>query len=73
MTAQLLPALVAACLGIPLGLGLYRLADHEGDFNLPMLWLLAVIPGTLIAVAAFTAIPARIGAHRPIADVLRSE
>ncbi len=73
VTAQLLPALVAACLGIPLGLGLFRLADHEGSLNLPILWLLAVIPSTLIAVAAFIAIPARIGAHRPVAEVLRSE
>lgn len=73
VTAQLLPAFVAACLGIPLGLGLYRLANHEGSLNLPILWLLAVIPGTLLAVAGLTAIPARIGAHRPIAAALRSE
>jgi phage FluMu protein Com len=39
----------------------------------PVLWLLAVIPGTLIAVAAVTAIPARIGAHRSVAEVLRAE
>jgi putative ABC transport system permease protein len=32
-----------------------------------------LIPGTLIVVAALTAIPARIGARRPLADVLRSE
>jgi hypothetical protein len=31
------------------------------------------IPATLLAVAALTAIPARIGAERPVADVLRSE
>lgn len=39
----------------------------------PALTLLAVIPGTLIVVAVLTAIPARIGARRPVADVLRSE
>jgi len=30
-------------------------------------------PGTLIALVALTAIPARIGARRPVADILRSE
>ena len=35
--------------------------------------LLAVIPGTLIVVATLTAIPARIGASRQVAEVLRSE
>jgi len=39
----------------------------------PILWLLAVIPGTLVAVAVVAAIPARIGAHRAVAEVLRSE
>ncbi|MGI8714494.1 MAG: FtsX-like permease family protein [Solirubrobacteraceae bacterium] len=72
-TAQLFPALAAAGLGIPVGLGLYRLADHGGQGSAPLPWLLAVIPGTLIAVAALTAIPARIGANRPVAEVLRSE
>ncbi len=72
-TAQLLPALAAACLAIPVGLGLYRLANHGGQVSAPLPWLLAVIPGTLIVVAALTAIPARIGANRPVAEVLRSE
>ena len=43
------------------------------DASPPLLWLLAVIPGTLIAVAAGTAIPARIGTHRSVAEVLRAE
>ena len=73
-TAQLLPGLVAACLGIPLGLLLYVVAG--GDLNEaqpPLLWLLAVIPATLIAVAFVTWMPARIGARRPVAEVLRTE
>jgi hypothetical protein len=45
---------------------------HEATTNLPLVWPLA-IPATLTAVAALTAIPARIGAHRPVAEVLRSE
>jgi putative ABC transport system permease protein len=73
-TAQLLPAALAACLGIPLGLGLYATVSQNGDPSPPpILWLLAVIPAALIAVGALTAIPARIGARRPVAEVLRSE
>jgi putative ABC transport system permease protein len=73
-TAQLLPALVAACLGIPAGLLLYQLAGgHVNEARPPFLWLLAVIAATLIAVAAVSAVPARIGAHRSVAEVLRAE
>jgi len=72
--AQLIPTLVAALLGIPAGLGLYRLAAG-GDAGLtPPLWtLLAVVPAALIGMAVLTAIPARLGARRPIGDILRSE
>jgi putative ABC transport system permease protein len=73
-TAQLLPGLVAACVGIPSGLMLYQLAGGNlNDAMPPILWLLAVIPATLIAVAAVTAIPARIGARRPVSGILRAE
>jgi putative ABC transport system permease protein len=72
--SQLIPGLLAACLGIPLGLALYQLAGgHVSEASPPVLWLLAVIPGTLIAVAVLTAIPARIGANRAVADVLRAD
>jgi putative ABC transport system permease protein len=75
MTAsQLLPALVGACLGIPAGLALYDAGG--GDLSRaspPILWLLAVIPGTLIAVALLTAIPARLGATKSPAEILRSD
>jgi len=73
-TAQLLPGLVAACAGIPAGLLLYELAGgHLNEATPPLLWLLAVIPATLIAVAAVTWIPARIGSRRPVAEILRTE
>jgi putative ABC transport system permease protein len=73
-TSQLMPGLLAACAGIPFGLALYQLAGgHVSEASPPVLWLLAVIPGTLIVVAGLTAIPARIGAQRPVAEVLRSE
>ncbi len=71
--AQLLPALVAACLGVPLGLGLYVLANHNGNVNPPVPALLAMIPGTLAVVASLTVIPARLGARRPVAQTLGSE
>jgi ABC-type lipoprotein release transport system permease subunit len=73
-SAQLIPGLVAACVGIPAGLALYHLAGgHLNHASPPLLTLLAVIPGTLIAVAVVTAIPARIGARRAVAEVLRSD
>jgi ABC-type antimicrobial peptide transport system permease subunit len=72
--AQLFPGLLAACLGIPAGLLLYDVAGgHVGRVAPPVPLLLAVIPATLIAVAVLTAIPARIGARRPVSEVLRSE
>ncbi len=71
---QLFPGLLAACLGIPAGLIIYDFAGgHVGRAAPPVLSLLALIPVTLIAVAVLTAIRARIGARRPVAEVLRSE
>jgi RNA polymerase sigma factor (sigma-70 family) len=73
-TAQLLPGLAAACLGIPTGLLLYQIAG--GDLSTaipPLLWLLGMIPGTLIAIALVTAVPAGLGARRPVAEMLRAD
>jgi putative ABC transport system permease protein len=73
-TAQLGPALLAAVVGIPLGLALYRFGGGNPNRDSPpAVWLAAVIAGTLIAVAVLTAIPARLGAHRSPAEVLRSD
>ncbi|MBV9447680.1 MAG: FtsX-like permease family protein [Streptosporangiaceae bacterium] len=74
VAAQLLPALAAAILGIPAGLLLYRLTAQGDSAVFPPLWsLLAVVPGTLIVVAALTALPARTGARYPVAEVLRTD
>jgi uncharacterized membrane protein HdeD (DUF308 family) len=35
--------------------------------------LIAVVLGTLLVVAGLTAIPARFGARRPVAEILQSE
>ncbi|MEA2140579.1 MAG: putative transport system permease protein [Solirubrobacteraceae bacterium] len=72
--AQLLPSLAAACLGIPAGLGLYELAGGKlSEARPPLLWLLAVVPGAVLTVAIVTALPARFGARRPVAEALRSD
>ncbi len=71
--AQVLPALAGAVLGIPGGIELIEAVD-TGDPTIAPLWqLLAVVPGTVLVIAALTAIPARLGARRPVAEILQSE
>jgi putative ABC transport system permease protein len=71
--AQVLPALAGAALGIPGGIALFA-ATSDADTIAPPLWqLLAVVPGTVLVIAVLTAIPARLGARRPVADILRAE
>jgi ABC-type lipoprotein release transport system permease subunit len=71
--AQALPALAGAILGIPGGIGLITAVDPDST-TIPPLWqLLVVVPGTVLVVAALTALPARIGARRPTAEILQSE
>jgi putative ABC transport system permease protein len=73
-TAQLLPALAATVLGIPLGIGLYIAAGgHAATATPPLLDLIALIPAILLAVSALTAIPAHISAQRSIAQTLATE
>jgi putative ABC transport system permease protein len=72
--AQLLPALAGALLGIPAGTALYAAVQNGGaQGSPPAWWLLAMVLGMLLAVAGLTAIPARIGARRPVAEILQSE
>jgi putative ABC transport system permease protein len=73
--AQVLPALVGAALGIAGGLALFAATGGGGDgVTGPPLWqLLAVVPVTVLVVAALTTIPARLGARRPAAQVLQAE
>jgi putative ABC transport system permease protein len=71
--AQVLPALAGAALGVPGGLGLVSAVDPD-SVTVPPTWqLLAVVPATALVVAVLTAIPARVSARRPVAEVLRSE
>jgi ABC-type lipoprotein release transport system permease subunit len=72
--AQLLPALLGALLGIPGGIGIYDAAKNGGATTIPSaLWLGVMVGATLFVIAVLTAIPTRIGAGRPVADVLAAE
>jgi putative ABC transport system permease protein len=72
--ALLLPALAGALVGIPAGTELVSAVSHGSTTTIPPAWwLIAVILGTLLTVAALTAIPASIGGRRPTAEILQSE
>ena len=73
--AFLPPALLGALLGIPGGIGIYDVARSGGGATtLPSaLSLVAMVGVTVLVIAVLTAIPIRIGAHRPVAAVLQSE
>jgi putative ABC transport system permease protein len=72
--AQVLPATVGALLGIPAGAALFAALSPQTTTTLPpLLWLLAIVPATVLATTALTLIPARMGARRPVARVLESE
>ncbi|GIJ66607.1 FtsX-like permease family protein [Virgisporangium ochraceum] len=72
-TAQILPALVGALLGVfPGGVALYAAINtitgaDSGRAPLPPPWqLLAVVLATVVTVAALTAVPARLGSRQPV-------
>jgi putative ABC transport system permease protein len=71
--AQVLPALAGAVLGIPGGLALFAAVSGDETANPPLWQLLAVVPATVLVVAALIAIPARLGARRPAAEILQAE
>ena len=72
--AQIAPAVAGALLGIACGYGLFTVANQGGNIAAPPAWSLVIaLLGTVIAVTALTSIPARSGAHRPVAEILQSE
>jgi putative ABC transport system permease protein len=72
--AQVLPALIGGLTGIAGGVELFTVVSRGGSVSAPPAWwLLAVITGTIVAVAGLTALPARFGARRPVAAILQSE
>ncbi|MEU8250986.1 FtsX-like permease family protein [Nonomuraea sp. NPDC048916] len=72
-TAQLLPALAGAIIGVPLGIGLLSLFAAENSAEPPSSWLLGAALATLLATAALTALPACLAARRPVAQTLSAE
>jgi len=71
--AQVLPALAGAVLGIAGGLALFAALSSDETADPPLWQLLAVVPLTVLVVAALTTIPARLGARRPSAEILQAE
>jgi putative ABC transport system permease protein len=70
---QVIPALPGAVLGLPLGIGLFKVAGHGLSGLPPVPWLVAAVLGTVIVVAALTGAAARIGIRPPVADMLQTE
>jgi putative ABC transport system permease protein len=73
-TAQVIPAVPGALLGIPLGIELFAAASRAGRVVVPPAWwLAAAVLGVLIAAAALASIPAWAGTRRPAAEILQAE
>ncbi|MEO3784203.1 FtsX-like permease family protein [Actinocorallia sp. B10E7] len=77
--AQVLPALAGAIVGVlPGGFALFHAINaitggDSGRATLPPLWqLLTLVPATVLVVAALTAVPARLGGRRPVAETLQA-
>jgi hypothetical protein len=73
--AQLIPALAGALIGIPGGIGLYEAPKNGAGpaMIVPVPWIAVMVAGTLLTAAVLTAIPARISARRPAAEVFQAE
>jgi ABC-type lipoprotein release transport system permease subunit len=71
--AQVLPAVAGAILGIAGGLALFAAVSGDETADPPLWQLLAVVPVTVVVMAALTTIPARLGARRPAAEILQAE
>src|SRR4029077_7506890 len=73
--AQVIPALPGAIFGLPLGIGLFKVAAHGLNSLVlpPMLWLVSTVLGTVLVVAALTSVPARTCLRRPVAEMLQTE
>jgi putative ABC transport system permease protein len=71
--AQLLPAMPGAIIGVPAGIGLLSLFAAGNSVESPSSWLIGAALTTLLATVAFTAVPARLAARRPVARTLSAE
>jgi putative ABC transport system permease protein len=78
VSEQVVVAVIAGVVGLPLGLGLFRLgiglAGSTDEFAYPSWWsLLLLVPGIVVLVAAIATPLARRAASLPVADALRFE
>jgi len=71
--AQLLSALPGAVAGVPVGIGLYPAVGRHSSGVPSPIGIVAVVLLTVGAVAGLTALPARLGARRSVAQVLQAE
>ena len=71
--AQVLPALIGAILGIPGGIGLYASVSQGPEVMPPLWWLISLVLGTIVLIAALTSIPARLGVRVSVGAVLQAE
>jgi putative ABC transport system permease protein len=72
--AQLIPGLPGVLLGIPAGVGLVLAVAHGEQIAVPPAWWLVImVAGLLLALAALTAVPARASARRSAAEILQAE
>lgn len=72
-TAQLLPALAGAALGVPGGAELFSVLSGAGTVAPPGWWLLVTVSGATAAVAALTYIPSRLVARGSVSPILLAE
>lgn len=72
--AQVVLAILGALLGLAGGYGLFTVANQGGSVSQPPAWwLVSALLGTLVAVTALTAMPARLGAPLPVAEALQAD
>jgi putative ABC transport system permease protein len=74
VVAQVSSVLPGTIIGVGLGIALFKaVVKTAGTGPPPALWLGLTVLGSLAAVAALTAIPARLGTRQPIAEALATE
>jgi putative ABC transport system permease protein len=72
-TAQLLPIVPGALVGIPMGILFFLPFTGAGTVHPPVSSLFAAALAAVLATALLTALPARIAAHRSVAQPLSAE
>ena len=72
--AQVFPALAGALVGIPAGIALYASVKHGATMTYPSIGaVISLVVATVVGIAAITAVPVRIAARQPVAEMLQVE